>query len=121
MAVRRIRATCATVRVGFLPLQRRRQLQHLRIGAGREPARGGHQRLESAGPVAADPAVQRFSRDADLVAERVSMGSAGDLAHQLPRCLVAAPSSSRAGSAWSATIRWRAARARGACCSSNDA
>ena len=47
-----------------LPLQRRRQLQHLRIGTGGQPARCGHQRLEPAGPVAADPAVQRLPRDA---------------------------------------------------------
>ena len=57
------------------PLQRRRQLQHLRIGTRGQPPRCGHQRLEPASAVAADPAVQRLPRDAHLVAERVGMGT----------------------------------------------
>ena len=65
------------------PLQRRGQLQHLRVGTRGQPPRCGHQRLEPASAVAADPAVQRLPRDAHLVAEWVGMGTGGDLAHQL--------------------------------------
>ena len=59
------------------PLQRRRQFQHLRVGADRQPPRR-HQRLKPAG-VATDPLIQRLPRDAHLVTKRVSMGSASDL------------------------------------------
>lgn len=63
-----------------LPFQRGGQLQHLHIGAGGQPPRFGHQRLEPTGPVAADPTIQGGPRDLHLGAERIDMAAPGDLA-----------------------------------------
>ena len=68
-----------------LPLQRRGQLEHLRVdpGAGLPDRRG--QRVEPAGPVTADPPVQGVPRIPDLTAERAVVGAARRCPHDLAR------------------------------------
>ena len=65
-----------------LPLQRRRQLQRRGIGARTGRPRRGHQLVEPAGAVAADPAVQGVARIAHRRPERVGVLTGGDLADQ---------------------------------------
>ena len=72
---------------GVLPLQRRGQLEHLRVdpGAGLPDRRG--QRVEPAGPVTPDPPIQGVPRIPDLTTERAVMAAAGDAADELAALL----------------------------------
>ena len=62
-----------------LPLERRRQLQHLGRGAGMHDRGLRHQRVEPAGPVPARPPVDGVPRQADLLPERPGVLDRGKL------------------------------------------
>jgi len=67
-----------------LPLQRDRQLQHAGVDPGAGLADRGHQRVEPAGPIAADPPVQAVAGVGVLPAERAGVGAGGDGPHDPP-------------------------------------
>jgi hypothetical protein len=63
----------------ILPLERRRQFQHLGRGAGMHDRGLRYQRVEPAGPVPARPPVDGVARQPDLLPERAGVLSLGKL------------------------------------------
>ena len=112
---RRIRAICAAVRAGVLPLERHRQLQHLRRSPRGHPGRGRHQRLEPARAPRPHPPPDGLLRHPDLVARRPGVLAGGQLAHPPPAL---AGDSAGSVTSWiseyrnNATCRARSARRR---------
>ncbi len=90
VAVRRMRATWVAVRSGFSRL-RRPPAPAPAHPCGRPAAAARVAALRTHHRVAANPAVQRLPRDPHLVAERIGMGTRGDLAHQLAALLGGQP------------------------------